>query len=238
VNLLQPQDRRSLHAGDARSTVAARAALLGRGIGRVLIDAIADRIAHLALWTQEHVVVELGSGSGEALGTLAAMRPITGVGIDLSVAATAHAAQRFPALTWVVANADRRLPIVDRRVDVVLSIHARRNPAECRRILNGRGFLVIAVPAAEDLIELRETVQGSAVERDRVAALRAEHEPLFDVSAQLTCRQHLDLERDALLNLLRSTYRGERLSESPRVQRLERLTVTLASDILIFTPRP
>ena len=87
------------------------------------------------------------------------------------------------------------------------------------------------------MIELRETIQGNAVERDRATALRDEYALLFDLSAQFTSRQRLDLDRDSLLNLLRSTYRGERLSESPRVQRLERLTVTLASDILIFGPR-
>jgi len=45
------------------------------------------------------------------------------------------------------------------------------------------------------------------------------------------------LEREALLNLLRGTYRGERRSESTRVGTLDRLQVTLASDIVLFAPR-
>jgi 23S rRNA (guanine745-N1)-methyltransferase len=180
------------------------------------------------------VVVELGSGSGETLGTLAAAATIAGVGIDLSTAAAAHAARLFPAVTWVVANADRRLPLLDDSVDLVLSVHARRNPGECHRILRAGGFLLVAVPAADDLIELREAVQGDGLERDRAGILITEHEAFFSVVERATVRQPLNLDRAALLRLLRGTYRGERLSESERVRRLDRLQVTLASDIVVF----
>lgn len=237
VNLLQPQDRRSLAAGDSREAVLARAQLLAEGVGRAVIDAVVARSLSLPLERPSPVVVELGSGSGETLGQLASARTITGIGIDLSTAAATHAARHFPAVTWVVANADRRLPLFDASADLVLSVHARRNPAECRRILRPDGFLLVAIPAADDLIELREVVQGDAVERDRVASLVAEHDPFFSVLEQATTRQHLELDRGALLRLLRGTYRGERLSESPRVQGLDRLHVTLASDIVLFARR-
>lgn len=237
VNLLQPQDRRSLSAGDSREAVDARAELISEGIGRSVIDAVVARSLSLAFETSPPVVVELGSGSGETLGTLASARATAGIGIDLSTAAAAHAVRHFPAVTWVVANADRRLPLLDASVDLVLSVHARRNPEECRRILRPRGFLLVAIPAADDLIELREAVQGGALERDRVASLVAEHDLHFSVVERATVRQQLNLDRPALVKLLRGTYRGERLSESARVQGLDRLLVTLASDIIVFEPR-
>ena len=72
------------------------------------------------------IAVDLGSGSRRDAGpTLAAIAPISGIGIDLSVAAAEFAARRFPSLTWIVANADRRLPLQDASVDLVLSIHGR-----------------------------------------------------------------------------------------------------------------
>lgn len=233
VNLLQPQDRKSLDAGDSRESVEARAALLARGIGRGAVDSVASVAA---AWTslQQPVVVELGSGSGDTLGALMAARDVCAVGIDLSTPAVTLAARRFPAATWVVANADRRLPVLDASIDIVLSVHARRNPGECARVLVPGGRLIVAIPAADDLIELREAVQGDAVERDRVELLVAEHAGFFDVTDRTTVRQTFDLHRDELLQVLRGTYRGERQSTSARVEALTSLRVTFASEVVTF----
>ena len=84
-------------------------------------------------------------------------------------AAIERAARHFPDRIWVVANADRRLPLLDRSVDLALSIYGRRNPAEVARVLAAAGYLLVAVPAADDLIELRELVQGRRFERDRAS---------------------------------------------------------------------
>lgn len=236
VNLLQPQDRRSRTAGDSKAAVAARAALFAAGAGSTVIDAVAQRALALSL-TPQAVVVDLGSGSGDALGAVARACPISGVGIDLSTAAAEHAAKRFPGLTWVVANADRRVPILDRRADLVLSLHGRRNPAECARILGPSGHLLVAVPAPDDLIELRTVVQGEGVARDRTPGVMAEHEPLFTLADRVTVRETHHLERAGLIDLLRATYRGERASAAARVEALARLTVTLASELLVFRVR-
>jgi hypothetical protein len=136
-----------------------------------------------------------------------------------------------------VANADRRLPVLDAAADVVISIHARRNPKEAGRILKSTGFLLVAVPAADDLLELRAAVQGDGTEQDRSAMLIAEHADGFDVVDRWTLRQQEELDRDALIALLRGTYRGERFSESERVQELATMHVTLASDVVVFAPR-
>lgn len=237
VNLLQPQDRKSLDAGDSRESVEARAALIARGIGRHTIDAVVARARALSTPGEPLVVAELGSGSGETLGLLTAAMMVTAIGIDLSTAAATHAARHAPSVTWVVANADRRLPLLDSSLDLVLSVHARRNAVECHRVLHPGGHLIVAIPGADDLIELREAVQGTAVARDRVALLVEEHAAQFEVLDHTTVRHRLELERDALVQLLRGTYRGERLSTSPRVQALDSLTVTLASDVVTFTRR-
>lgn len=236
VNLLQPQDRRSSSAGDSKAAVDARLRLLTSGVGRSILEGFVQRAAALDLGDHP-VVVELGSGSGDALAGLADARPITGVGIDLSTAAIRHAARRFPALTWVVANADRRLPILDQRADLVLSLHARRHPNECARVLGPTGFLLVAVPSRDDLIELRGRVQGQEVERDRAGSLLREHEPLFTLVERFSIRERPLLDRTSLVDLLHGTYRGARTSASDRVNALTTLTVTLASDVFLFTRR-
>ena len=236
MNLLQPQDRRSPDAGDSSASVAARARLLHQGIGRRIVDAFVARANGLEL-APGAVVVDLGSGSGDALAALASRRAITAVGIDLSTAAAEHAARHHPGIAWVVANADRKLPLIDGSAALLLSLHARRNPAECARVLAPGGHLLVAVPAEDDLIELRESVMGSAVARDRAAAVLAEHEGRFTLVGRGGEREQHRLERDALLDLLRGTYRGGRASAAGRVTALTELDVTLASSFFLFRRR-
>ena len=233
VNLLQPQDRRSLSAGDAMPAVHARAALEQAGVGRALTDGIIERIIAIAL-PADAVVADLGSGSGALLGALCADRPIMGVGIDLSAAAAEFAARRYPELTWVVANADRRLPLVDGSVDLALSIHGRRNPSECARVLTAHGRLFVALPGPDDLIELRTRVQGQGIERERVDALLGEHREDFELIERFLIREHLTVGREELLNLLRGTYRGARAADSARVDALQEMEVTLSSEVCVL----
>jgi 23S rRNA (guanine745-N1)-methyltransferase len=233
VNLLQPQDRRSPAAGDSRDAVDARAALLDAGIGRTLIDALVTRVSSLELGDAP-IVVDLGCGAGDALAALTQTRTGIGIGIDLSTAAVEKAARRFPERTWVVANADRRLPLLDHRVDLVLSINGRRNPPEAARVLDVGRYLLVAVPAADDLIELREVVQGARRERERADAVVAEHTSLLELVDRSVVRETLTLDRSALLGLLQGTYRGVRRGVADRVATLTRMDVTLASEMLLF----
>ena len=229
ISLLQPQDRRSSEPGDAKDAVAARARLLDTGVGRPVIDAIA---ALAPATSGTLVAADLGCGSGELLGTLASGRDVCGVGIDLSSAAASMAARRFPALTWVVANADRRLPLLDASVHAVLSLNGRRNPVECARVLVTGGALIIALPAPDDLIELRAFLHGSGVARDRADAAVAAHAPHFALVDRIAVRERHSLGVERLRDLLRGTYRGARLSAAARVETLDSLDVTLSTDVL------
>jgi 23S rRNA (guanine745-N1)-methyltransferase len=236
VNLLQPQDRRSREAGDSSEAVDARASLLEAGVGRPLLTSIAARAVALGLGGSP-VVADLGCGSGEALAALTEKGPFTAVGIDLSVAAIERASRRFPQLTWVVANADRRLPLLDGQVDLVVSIHARRNPVEAARVLAPTGYLLIAVPAPDDVIELRVLVQGRPLERDRSDAVLAEHQSQFQLMERFVVRETVELDREALLKLLRGTYRGVRRGVAQSVSALTQMKVTLASEVLVLRLR-
>jgi 23S rRNA (guanine745-N1)-methyltransferase len=235
VNLLQPQDRRSPHAGDRRDAIVARARLLSLGIGTGVLHAVAERTT--ASLTPDSVVADLGCGGGELLATVHDRQHVDGIGIDLSTDATEHAARRYPHLTWVVANVDRGIPLLDRSVDVLVSLHGRRNPAESARVLAKDGRLIVAIPAADDLVELREHVQGQGIQRERATALLGEHEQLFDVSDRAFLRERQTVSADALHDLLRGTYRGARTSEADRIATLSAGSITLASEIVVFRPK-
>ena len=93
------------------------------------------------------------------------------------------------------------------------------------------------MPAADDLIELRELVQGQRIEHDRSGAVLAEHQSLFEAIDRSAIRETVDLDRVALLNLLQGTYRGARLAAADRIAALTRLRVTLASDVFVLRLR-
>ena len=231
ASLLQPQDRRSAAPGDTKEAVAARARLLDAGIGRDAIDAI---VARAPAPDGPLIASDLGCGSGELLGALAAARDVCAVGIDLSTAAAETAARRFPSLTWIVANVDRGLPLLDGSVHLVTSLNGRRHAAECARVLLPAGMLIVAVPAPDDLIELRAQVQGEGVTRDRADAVVAEHAPRFELVERFTVRQRHRLPGSVLRDLLRGTYRGARSSAASRVDALGTLDVTVASDVAVM----
>jgi 23S rRNA (guanine745-N1)-methyltransferase len=234
VNLLQPQDRRSREPGDARATVEARVELEKAGIGAALTRAVAGRVEGLSLGPGA-VLVELGCGTGRALATVAASGAYAAVGVDLSAAAVTYAARHWQEPTWVVANADRGLPLVDRGVNVVLSLHARRNPAEAARVLAPGGVLIVAVPGADDLIELRAEVQGEGVRRSRIDQVIAEHAPFFHVRERFSVHEQRHFDGGLLRQLLLTTYRGARTSEARRIEALTSLDLTLSSDACVLS---
>jgi 23S rRNA (guanine745-N1)-methyltransferase len=233
INLLQPQDRKSLAAGDSAAAVAARGRLLTAGIGRRVITELVAAIDAMPL-AADAVVVDLGSGTGDTLEALSRKPQQTGIGIDLSTAAARHAARRFPHLTWVVANADRRLPLVDRRVALIASLHGRRNPHECARVLMKGGVLFVAAPAPDDLIELRTTVLGHGAERSRIETIVEEHREWFDVVDRFSVREQHSLGPSQLKDILQSTYRGARHRVRENVAALTTLVVTFTSDCVVF----
>jgi 23S rRNA (guanine745-N1)-methyltransferase len=232
VNLLQPNDRRSLEAGDSKEHVASRARIHELGLDAALI-------AELVRAAREHVragslALEVGCGPGFALSELAAQLGIFATGLDLSVHAIEHAARRTSALHWIVANADRTLPFLDEALDLVLSVTGPKNPAEFRRVLRDGGRAIVVVPAADDLIELRGAVLGAASETDRAERALAAFAGEFELLARSTVRSRERLAPLALRDLLDATYRAARTREAERASEIGELEVTLSHEVLVL----
>ena len=131
INLLQPQDRRSKRPGDTAAAIAARRRLHDRGVTLPLLNAISEIVAA----SSSDVVLDAGCGDGFYLGTLAGQTGFDAHGLDISIPSVDAAARRYPRCEWIVANADRFIPYQDRSFSIVLSITARMNSSEFRRIL-------------------------------------------------------------------------------------------------------
>jgi 23S rRNA (guanine745-N1)-methyltransferase len=236
VNLLQPQDRRSREPGDTAGAVAARRRLLDAGAGAVLIESLAAAIADFGLPSGARTL-DIGSGEGSILGALTGRFGLEAAGIELSARAANLAARRHPGVLWLVANADRGLPLADGSIDLILSIAARRTPDECARVLAPGGHLLVAVPAPDDLAELREKALGSAAREDRMAKVIEEHQAHFEPAGRRAARERKCFTGAQLEDLLVSTYRGGRSGRLARLGGLDQLEVTLSHEIVVLRPR-
>ena len=156
------------------------------------------------------------------LGTLARQTGFDAHGVDISIPAVDAAARRYPGCEWIVANADRFVPYADRSFSIVLSITARMNAGEFRRVLRDDGRLLVALAAPDDLIELR----GSG--RDRVARTVETFAHGFTLVDQRRVTTAADLDRATVHDVLHSVYRPM------RSQPLEAMRVTLSLDLLLF----
>jgi len=221
INLLQPQERRSKQPGDTAAAVRARRRLHDRGVTQPLLHAIADLVAVLP----SDIVLDAGCGDGFYLGSLARQTGFDAHGVDISIPAVDAAARRYPECEWIVANADRALPYAGRSFSIVLSITARMNAGEFLRVLGHDGRLLVAVPAPEDLIELR----GAG--RDLVARTVETFAQAFTLVDRRRAATTADLDAAAVRDVLLSIYRPMRSKPA------EAMRLTFSLDLLLFRAR-
>lgn len=220
INLLQPQDRRSKQPGDTTAAVKARRRLHDRGIYEPLLGAIAGILDASA----RDSVLDAGCGNGDYLGTLARQIGFEAHGLDISIPAVDAAARRYPECEWIVANADRFVPYSDASFSIVMSITARMNVSEFRRVLRDDGRLLVAIPAPDDLIELR------GVGKDRVPSTIDAFTPSFTLTNQSRATTTADLDAESVNDVLHSIYRPIRSKP------IQAMRLTFSLDLLLFRP--
>jgi 23S rRNA (guanine745-N1)-methyltransferase len=218
INLLQPQERRSKKPGDTLAAVTARRRLHDRGVTLPLLHTIAETAAA----SPDEVVLDAGCGDGFYLGSLAGQSGFDAHGVDISIPAVDAAARRYPGCEWIVANADRFVPYADHSFSIVLSITARMNAGEFRRVLRDDGRLLVALPASDDLVELR------GVGRDRVARTVETFAGGFRLVGRRRVATVADLDAAGVQDVLHSIYRPMRSKPA------EAMRVTLSLDLLLF----
>jgi 23S rRNA (guanine745-N1)-methyltransferase len=221
ANLLQPQDRRSKQPGDTAKAVAARRRLHDRGVTEPLLRGISEILAP----SSADAVLDAGCGDGFYLGSLAAQSGFGAHGVDISIPAVDAAARRYPGCEWVVDNADRFVPYADRSFSAVMSITARMNAPEFRRVLRDDGRLLVALPSPEDLVELR----GAG--RDRVERTVETFVEGFKLVDRRRVSTVADLDAAGVEDVLHSIYRPM------RSRPVEAMRVTFSLDLLLLKPK-
>lgn len=154
VTLLPPRAPQTI--GDSREMLEARRDLLESGlyepIAEAIVAASVDALADVA----SPRVADLGCGTGYYAGRLAqALDSALFLAADRSPTAVRMAARSIPRCTGVVLDLWRPLPLRDAIADLAINVFAPRNPPEFSRVIRPGGILIVVVPTADHLTELR-----------------------------------------------------------------------------------
>jgi 23S rRNA (guanine745-N1)-methyltransferase len=174
---------------------------------------------------KDYVVLYAGCVYGFYLGSLGQRSGCEAHGIDISIPAIDAAARRYPECEWIVGNADRFVTYADTTFTRVLSITARMNSPEFRRVLRDDGRLLVAIPSPDDLVELR----GAG--RERVARTIETFDKEFSLLDQRRASTTASLDRDAVHDVLLSIYLPR------RIEKIKTIRVTLIIKNILFFPR-
>ncbi|MGN1416226.1 MAG: putative RNA methyltransferase [Oscillospiraceae bacterium] len=162
VNLLLSNQMNARLPGDNKMMVNARADFLSKGYYSHLAEAVSRSVADAVTGG---VILDAGCGEGyytENIYNALTEKSIAFdmLGIDISKFACAHAARRFRNADncEVAAASIFHLPVEDSSCDCVVTMFAPFCREEFLRVLKGGGYLIMAIPAEDHLINLKSAV--------------------------------------------------------------------------------
>lgn len=235
--------------GDSAEMLDARDAVLESGLYSPIADAVAALAAAIDREGPVAAALDAGAGTGYYLrAVLAALPDARGLAMDLSAAAVARAVRSTGTeqgrIDGVVADTWRPLPVRSDRCDLLLDVFAPRNLPEFQRVLQPGGSLVVVVPRADHLAELRAVGTMLDVPGDKAEELIAAAAPLY----ALQTREHVaaDLRltpdlREALIAMGPSAHhaasRAAAMGDEEAAANLPG-AARLSVDVLHFVARP
>ena len=158
VNLLRSRRRRPAAGGDSLRQLRHCAAFLEAGHFDAVAATISEQVqqADAEPASGEWRILDAGFGTGHQLAKLEAAftAPIIGLGLDIAKDAARHAARRWPTLAFAVADLWSKWPVHDAAVDLVISVFAPKNFPETARVLRPGGWVAVAYPGPDHLVEL------------------------------------------------------------------------------------
>jgi 23S rRNA (guanine745-N1)-methyltransferase len=243
VHLLPAGHGQSRLAGDTRAMVAARRRFLSGGYYEPLSETINHHgVGHLAAaGTEDRTVaaVDVGCGDGYYIGRLARAAGVGGgcfYGVDVSREAVRLAARAWPDVCFLVNDVKHRVCVADGGADVVLNVFAPRSPSEFGRVVRPDGLLLVAIPGAAHLRELRAILPLLGLEEDKAERTVARLAGWFALAGDDALEYDREMPAEDILDLLRMTPNHWHLDDAALadVAALDPVRVTISMRLLRF----
>lgn len=215
-------------AGDTAQMLADRATILNSGVYSPIVDAL------LALLpaTRDLRILDAGCGTGYYLHqALRARAGATGLAFDRSPAAVRLAVRQDESVNGLVADTWQPFPVRDGVCDVIMNVFAPRNPTEFHRVLRADGSLLVVMPRAHHLHELRAATGMLSVPAGKVEHVAQQLAPLFAQRQRTPLEFTVPLD-DGQAELLRDMGPSAFHGHGPAQRDLP--AVTVAVDVMRF----
>jgi SAM-dependent methyltransferase len=249
VNLLAVRGRRQA-GGDTAEMVAARSRFLDRGLYRQLADTIAacalqclSERGQQSLSTLVPFVVDAGCGEGYYLAhlrQLVGMHPdlahVVCSGFDFSSDAIGQAARREPSCVWLIADARDAWPYRDGAVSLLLNIFAPRNPQQLARVIASDGHLIVVIPTAQHLRELRAQVPLLGMQAGKRDHVLHQLSPAFVLRKSVVIEYTIALDSPGLVDLIRMTPSNRHLTAQDwrLIERIAGIQTQVSCEVLVL----
>lgn len=218
---------------------------------------LSQKIAELFSVYQPHNILEAGCGTGYYLGQVlnsltqvfsnpkdqitSAKNPY-GLGIDISVPALKRAAKAHPKVAAITADVWQRLPVLEHSFAAILGVFAPRNFAEFSRVLEKDGILVLALPTANHLANLRQALKLLDISEAKTARVIAQAKRYgFYLEKRILVKKDLVLDLEAQLDLVLMGPNAFHLSVATARKQLSKSnieTIPISIEILCFSKTP
>jgi 23S rRNA (guanine745-N1)-methyltransferase len=152
-------------------------------------------------------VLDAGCGTGYYLGVLKtrAAPQSCFLGTDVSKEAVRRAAREHPDMLFFLNDIKYRLSVESGSVDLLLNIFAPRNTQEFSRVLDEDGVLLVVIPTAQHLEELRSRFDLLEIGEEKKERTVEQLAPEFQLAAEEELSYQVDLQRGDAGDLLRMT---------------------------------
>jgi 23S rRNA (guanine745-N1)-methyltransferase len=214
---------------------------LSDALNTLIIQALSSQTGNT-----QPVMLDVGCGEGYYLGRLTALlsslpprRDVHYLGLDVSKEAVRMAARRYKSVRFIVADVKDRLVLADSAIDVLLDIFAPRNVAEFARVLAPRGTVLVVIPGARHLLQLREALPLIGIQENKPRQVEAQFAPLFTLCDTTTTSYTASLTREEIAQLVMMTpnywHQPEKLME--QIEGLDAMELAVEFVCMVFQRR-
>ncbi len=235
VNLLHTKQQGKAVHGDNKLMVAARRDFLEQGFYAPLKDALCHAVSAYA--TSGAVILDAGCGEGYYTAAVAdslckSGKTVQLFGVDISKTAVEFAAKRKKPISFCAASVFH-LPVLTQSCDILFSLFSPYCGSEFQRVLRTNGYMILAIPGAQHLWELKQAVYDTPYPNEvKPYALEG-----FRLERKEEIHCVLDLSRaEDIRNLFSMTpyYYKTGRTEQERLMALDSLETQAEFELLIY----